>query len=1209
MKFKAVLALTAALTFGGALAQSSDAPMPVMPALTDVPAGHWAKDAVDLLVSKSVIVGFPDNTFRGNETLTRYQAALMLQRFLELVAGHNGPALTPEELDTIRNAVQELSSDLAALGVRVSDLEGKMLSKDDFSSLQDKVTGFDGNIKELSDRLDAVESGSMQEDLQAQINSLNDRLEAMGSAASTSPTMDDNHADMEQSMADLKAQIEELQGRLDAMEPNLGEAQSGLDEVKDSLASSQEMLDALSAQDQELQAAIDDLGANLDSVNETAGSALEKAEALEAQYSEFSGRVDDLEAKLGDLASEVENNTSSVAALNDLTVLLNQDILDLQDQVAAALARISDSDAANATKFSDLSADLEDLQGQLSSMNDDIDSRFDAVASDVDDLKAFNDVIRRDLDSSVGRVKVLEDKTTALENKTTALDKTVTDFKTAFDRDYGFSITGSMSFSYYASALSGRDFDIDRLIPGTRFSTGKTLDKDDKDNKSTAIDYSDFGGKIDYNINGADKIDAVSDLGGMGGFARGNKRFKVTLYTDKTMATVKSTRYVYADDYQPAEDGDGNVIEKIDETTVLGNRSVEGKGTVTLGFMVDFKNRGLTGKSADVNKLASATGAGLEVQNIIGEFGLDDVDFTGITVENNNADDPDKKTLPLNFYVKSVKTNFTVNGSPITLDFGRSPKVKFTDYVFDNDKTSRGPGILATMDGSNVSGLGSVQPKIMVAYGSKSGPNDDFAYFTAVRAEVTTGGLTAGLNAAREGGDGLSPKGKVYNLNNGETTVFGANLKGTNVFSTGFNLSSEYARSMNSKLGSDKFEEVFYARLSGTLGAFTLEDANYRNVSAGYNAKASLSEADPTNGGDTDTGSTTPFKANQTGFGVKGKVSYSGLTVGGYFDQKTDYKDATKANNDDVTKYGGSASLTLMDKLTVSGYLDHKEDKGLAAEAPNKADVMGAKATLGTFGGFSLSGFYDAVRIDNKTIDRDILKYLSDPGKTTGFGVELKHDGASADATVKDLNLKALYKQTDGNFSKNTVDVSGDYTLKAAGWAIKPSGAYVMVSDTDGTTDFDGVNAAVATDIYTRTKAGLEVTSPVLSAPLKPSIMAAVNYYNTDHTNAAHTNGKYKATELSYRLTLKLDEFLFPKSTFAASYANWMGENRSYTVWKDIDNPGEFVDGKVGKIDLSGYYLEWNYYDVNLAFGDFTLSNATETNRAQAFKIGYKVSF
>lgn len=1191
MKFKAVLALTAALTFGGALAQGSDAPMPVMPVLTDVPAGHWAKDAVDLLVSKSVIVGFPDNTFRGNETLTRYQAALMLQRFLELVAGNNGPALTPEELDTIRNAVQELSSDLAALGVRVSDLEGKMLSEDDFSALQDKVTGFDGNIKELSDRLDAVESGSMQEDLQAQIDSLNDRLEAMGSAASTSPAMDDNHADMEQSMADLKAQIEELQGRLDAMEPNLGEAQSGLDEVKDSLASSQEMLDALSAQDQELQAAIDDLGANLDSVNETAGSALEKAEALEAQYSEFSGRVDDLEAKLGDLASEVENNTSSVAALNDLTVLLNQDILDLQDQVAAALARISDSDAANATKFSDLSADLEDLQGQLSSMNDDIDSRFDAVASDVDDLKAFNDVIRRDLDSSVGRVKVLEDKTTALENKTTALDKTVTDFKTAFDRDYGFSITGSMSFSYYASALSGRDFDIDRLIPGTRFSTGKTLDEDDKDNKSTAIDYSDFGTKV------TGTVDAPSDLTELSGFGVKKYTFVVDVYTDNTKTTKSTTKTVVADSYVPA--ANESIVSQTD-------RSIEGKGTVTLGFKVDFKNRGLTGKSTDVNKLASATGAGLEVQNIIGEFGLEDADFDGITVESVD----DTKTVPLNFYVKSVKTNFTVNGSPITLDFGRSPKVKFTDYVFDNDKTSRGPGILATMDGSNVSGLGSIQPKIMVAYGSKGGLNDDFGYFTAVRAEMTTGGLTAGLNAAREGGDGLSPKGKVFNVNNGETTVFGANLKGTNVFSTGFNLSSEYARSMNSKLASDKFEEVFYARLSGTLGSFTLEDANYRSVSAGYNAKAGLSEADPTNGGDTDTGSTTPFKANQTGFGVKGKVNFSGLTVGGYFDQKTDYKDATNANNDDVTKYGGSASLTLMDKLTVSGYLDHKEDKGLAAEAPNKADVMGAKATLGTFGGFSLSGFYDVVRIDNKTIDRDVLKYLSDPGKTTGFGVELKHDGASADATIKDLNLKALYKQTDADFSKTTVDVSGDYTVKASGWTVKPSGAYVMVTDTGTmTTDFDGVTAAVATDTYTRTKAGLEVTSPVLDAPLKPSIMAAVNYYNTDHTNAAHTNGKYKATELGYRLTLKLDEFLFPKSTFAASYASWMGENRSYTVWKDIDNPGEFVDGKVGKIDLSGYYLEWNYYDVNLAFGDFTLANATETNRAQAFKIGYKVSF
>ncbi len=52
---------------------------------SDVPAGHWAKEAVEALAAKGIIVGFPDGTFRGNETLTRYQAALIIYRLLQQI--------------------------------------------------------------------------------------------------------------------------------------------------------------------------------------------------------------------------------------------------------------------------------------------------------------------------------------------------------------------------------------------------------------------------------------------------------------------------------------------------------------------------------------------------------------------------------------------------------------------------------------------------------------------------------------------------------------------------------------------------------------------------------------------------------------------------------------------------------------------------------------------------------------------------------------------------------------------------------------------------------------------------------------------------------------------------------------------------------------------------------------------------------------------
>jgi hypothetical protein len=91
---------------------------------SDVPAGHWAKEAVEALAAKGILVGFPDGTFRGNETLTRYQAALIIYRLLqqieeELKAKGESPtmeAMSSEDLEALKNAIQELAAELAALG-------------------------------------------------------------------------------------------------------------------------------------------------------------------------------------------------------------------------------------------------------------------------------------------------------------------------------------------------------------------------------------------------------------------------------------------------------------------------------------------------------------------------------------------------------------------------------------------------------------------------------------------------------------------------------------------------------------------------------------------------------------------------------------------------------------------------------------------------------------------------------------------------------------------------------------------------------------------------------------------------------------------------------------------------------------------------------------------------------------------------------------
>lgn len=47
---------------------------------TDVPTDHWAYEAVDKLQSEGFIEGYPDGTFKGDRTFTRYEMAMVVAR-------------------------------------------------------------------------------------------------------------------------------------------------------------------------------------------------------------------------------------------------------------------------------------------------------------------------------------------------------------------------------------------------------------------------------------------------------------------------------------------------------------------------------------------------------------------------------------------------------------------------------------------------------------------------------------------------------------------------------------------------------------------------------------------------------------------------------------------------------------------------------------------------------------------------------------------------------------------------------------------------------------------------------------------------------------------------------------------------------------------------------------------------------------------------
>ncbi|MCE5200300.1 MAG: S-layer homology domain-containing protein [Armatimonadota bacterium] len=137
---------------------------------TDVPTDHWAYDAVNRLQQDGVIIGYPDGTFAGKRTITRYEFAVAIARVLDTVrpgatgitreelnsalsqyakksdipaAANLANLATKADVDALRKLVDEFRDELAALGVDVDAL------KRDVAALDARVTALEAEVRRV----------------------------------------------------------------------------------------------------------------------------------------------------------------------------------------------------------------------------------------------------------------------------------------------------------------------------------------------------------------------------------------------------------------------------------------------------------------------------------------------------------------------------------------------------------------------------------------------------------------------------------------------------------------------------------------------------------------------------------------------------------------------------------------------------------------------------------------------------------------------------------------------------------------------------------------------------------------------------------------------------------------------------------------------------------------------------------------------------
>jgi flagellin-like hook-associated protein FlgL len=115
--------------------------------LSDVSPRDWAYEALRSLVERyGCIAGYPDGTFRGNRSMSRYEFAAglnaCLQQVERLIASSTSEFVTQNDLGTLQRLMDEFNTELTTLGTRVDKLEGRVAFLEDHQfSTTTKLSG------------------------------------------------------------------------------------------------------------------------------------------------------------------------------------------------------------------------------------------------------------------------------------------------------------------------------------------------------------------------------------------------------------------------------------------------------------------------------------------------------------------------------------------------------------------------------------------------------------------------------------------------------------------------------------------------------------------------------------------------------------------------------------------------------------------------------------------------------------------------------------------------------------------------------------------------------------------------------------------------------------------------------------------------------------------------------------------------------------
>ncbi len=161
-------------------------------AFTDVPADHWAYDAIEQLQRDGILIGYPDGTYQGKRTLTRYEFAIAIARLADWVRSVMPGA--PGAAGVTKADVEKMLADYAKKS-ELPSIPQNLATKDDITAIRKLVDEFRDEIAALGVDVDALKRdvaalGARVDAIEAELKRVRLTAEANTFAVSLSSTSD-----------------------------------------------------------------------------------------------------------------------------------------------------------------------------------------------------------------------------------------------------------------------------------------------------------------------------------------------------------------------------------------------------------------------------------------------------------------------------------------------------------------------------------------------------------------------------------------------------------------------------------------------------------------------------------------------------------------------------------------------------------------------------------------------------------------------------------------------------------------------------------------------------------------------------------------------------------------------------------------------------------------------------------------------------------